>query len=97
MSSNLTMASDLLPLLGPNERGQNRLSDASCLHGAVHSVGSADLEWPVPVAGENVGRSELAGIRKDLWLSDLRKDSQTVAPLAPQNLHSPSLFGCDGP
>ena len=59
MSFTLTMASDLLLLSGANERGQNRLPDASCLHGVLHSVRSADLEWRVPVAGENVGRSEL--------------------------------------
>jgi hypothetical protein len=56
------MASELLSLLGSNERGQNRLSDASCLHGDVHPFRSLDLEWPVPVAGKNVGRSELTGI-----------------------------------
>ena len=59
MTFTLTMASDLLPLSGANERGQNRLPDASCLHSVLHSVRSANLEWPLPVAGENVGRSEL--------------------------------------
>ena len=67
MPFNSLMASDLLLLSGPNERGQNRLSDASSLHGAVHPVRSADLEWPVPVAGENVGRSELARKNRAPW------------------------------
>ena len=60
MLFNKMMASDLLGLLGSNERGQNRLPDDSCLHGGVYPFRSLDLEWPVPVAGENVGRSELA-------------------------------------
>jgi hypothetical protein len=56
------MASNLLSSSGSNERGQNRLSDASCLHGAVHPFRSLDLEWPVPVAGKNAGRSDLVSL-----------------------------------
>ena len=94
MSFNLTMASDLLPFLGPNERGQNRLSDASCLHRAVHSIRSADLERPVPVAGETVGRAELSIVGRRKTLSSLQaapaRDSRLTAT-HPTRTKFPSL------